>query len=159
MIVEGFFSGLMSSIIKDLLVQVSADRSKRFDEEEIEKVVAAYLARYQGPLATIITKEIATILQDSGFIDANGQVTLTLPEDKKTQNRLFSLLEKNYGESVKRRLGSAISSELQAGPSQRGTTGLVQHFEGSKDDPVRASLCLRDPEKSCSDFDACLSRY
>lgn len=141
MILESFFSGLISGILKDVITHAIVDRRKRLDENQIEKVVAAYLLRHQSTLSTtMVTKEIYIILGNSGFTDGHGQVIFSPPEDKKTPDLLVSLLERNYVESVKRRLGSPISSEERAGPSERGTTGLVQRFEGSKDDPVRASL-------------------
>lgn len=141
MMLESFFSGLMSGILKDVITHAIADRGKRLDEQEIEKVVAAYLARHQSPLSpSMVTKEIYIILASSRFVDGQGQIALPLPESKPTTASLVSLLERNYLEGVKKRLGSSTSSELKATPSERGTTGLVQRFAGSKDDPVGASV-------------------
>lgn len=141
MILESFFSGLISGILKDIITQAITDRRKRLDEKGIEKVVAAYLAQYQSPLsAPMVTKEIYIILGSSGFVDGHGQLALPLPESKRTPASLVSLLERNYIKSVKKRLGSSTSPELEATPSELRTTGLVQRFEGGKDDPVGASV-------------------
>src|SRR5258708_34790395 len=134
MILESFFSGLISGILKDIITQAITDRRKRLDEKEIEKVVAAYLARYQSPLSPpMVTKEIYIILASSGFVDGHGQLALPLPESKRTPASLVSLLERNYIEGVKKRLGSPASSELKSTSSELGTTVLVQRLEGGKD--------------------------
>ena len=88
----------------------------------------------------MVAKEIYIILGSSGFIDEHGQVALPLSESKRTPASLVGLIERNYIESVKKRLGSPTSPELEASRSELGTTGLVQRFEGGKDDPVRASV-------------------
>ena len=141
MILESFFSGLISGILKDIITHAISDRRKRLDKKEIEKVVATYLARYQSPLSPpLVTKEIYIILATSGFVNGHGQLALPLPESTRTPASLVSLLERNYIEGVKKRLGPSTSSEMEATPSELGTTGLVQRFAGGKDDPVGASV-------------------
>lgn len=141
MILESFFSGLISGILKDVITQAIANRNKRLDEKEIEKVVATYLTQHQSPLSPpMVAKEIYIILGNSGFVDGRGQFALPLLESKRTPASLASLLESNYIEGVKRRLGASTSSELEATRSEVGTIGRVQRFEGSKDDPVGASV-------------------
>ena len=141
MILESLFSELISNVLKDLLTRVITDRRKRLDEKEIEQIVAAYLAQHQSPLSPpLVAKEIYIILGNSGFVDGHGQFALPLLENKRTLASLAKLLERNYVEGVKKRLGASTSSELEAAPSELGTTGLVQRFEGGKDDPVGASV-------------------
>lgn len=141
MILESFFSGVISSILKDVITQAIANRNKRLDEKDIEKVVATCLAQHQSPLPPpMVAKEIYIILGNSGFVDGHGQFILPLLESKHTPASLASLLERNYVENVKKRLGTPASVELKATPSELGTVGLVQRFEGGKDDPAGTSV-------------------
>jgi uncharacterized protein with LGFP repeats len=133
MILEGFFSGLLGNILKDLIVQAIRRKWTRVEEKEIEKVVAAYLAQHHVPgNTTLLTKEVIVILNTSGFPTLTGEPT--------DPNRLVSWIEGQYLEKIKTRLGSPTSREGEAWPSLKGTRGQVQRFSGGQNDPVGASV-------------------
>ncbi len=139
MILEGFISGLIGNILKELVVEVITKKWKRLNEKEVEKIVVAYLAQHHTPvLATTITKEVIVIMGE--LVGPDGQINLPLPNGTADPKLISDALETKYLKRLKDRLGSPTSSEHNAIPSQRETTGRVQRFEGGGDDPIGASL-------------------
>jgi uncharacterized protein with LGFP repeats len=78
------------------------------------------------------------IVGTTGLVDPHGQINL--PSGASDAQSIVNALETEYLKGVKRRLGSPTSSQHDAIPSQRGTTGRVQRFEGRGEDPVGASV-------------------
>lgn len=75
MILEGFLSGVVSNVLKEVITQAMARQWKRLDEKEVEKIVAAYLTQHSlATQTTPIVKEVYMLMGASGLIGLGGQI-------------------------------------------------------------------------------------
>ncbi len=95
--IEGFLSGLIGNVLKELVTQVIVRKFQPLDKKEVEKIVAAQLAQQPTAVQTpTIVKEVYIILGPSGFVDPSGQITIpSLYRETATDKIIQRLLKKS----------------------------------------------------------------
>jgi hypothetical protein len=76
-LLEGFLSGVVGNVLKELFTQAFAKKRKSIDEKDVERIVATYLLQYHLALqASPLGKEIYIFMATSGLVSPGGQLLL-----------------------------------------------------------------------------------
>src|SRR5256885_4469045 len=77
MLLEGFLSGVVGNVLKELFTRAFDKKGKSVDEKDVERIVATYLLQYHLALqSSTLGKEIYLFMGTSGLVSSGGQLLL-----------------------------------------------------------------------------------
>jgi Ricin-type beta-trefoil lectin domain-like len=127
-LLEGFLSGVVGNVLKEILTQAFAKKRKSISEKDVERIVATYLLQYHLSLqASHLGKEIYMFMGTSGLVSSGGQ--LLLPDSLGALEPTLQSVYEKWWDRATYKITSLVSEKVLDVSDWRTENGalIIQH--------------------------------